>query len=111
MDEKRKSTRTGLQAALLLKRIDQQTGEKVAIQIKDVSQNGIGFWCDRELDLGAIYECNLTLWTKEVIQCFLEIIREEKSKDEYTYGTTFVGMTEMEAQRIQVYQTVEEYSR
>lgn len=56
-----------------------------------------------------MYECLLTIWTKEVIQCFIEIVRSEKQENGYHYGAIFVGMTEMDAYRIQVYQTIEEY--
>lgn len=109
MEERRRSPRTELQGELLMKRLDQQEGEKTAIQICDVSTTGMGFTCDAQLEMGAIYECLLTIWTKEVIHAFVEIIRGEKRDEGYRYGGIFIGMTEMEAYRIQVYQTVEEH--
>ena len=109
MEERRRNLRTELEAELLMKRLDQQTGEKVAIHICDVSKTGIGFLCDEMLDRGAVYECFLTIWTKEVIHAFIEIVRVTEQNDTLHYGATFVGMSEMEAERIQVYQTVEQY--
>lgn len=111
MEERRRSARTDLQAELILKRLDQQTGEKVSIHIKDVSKAGIGFLCDAKLEMGAVYECYLTIWTKEVIHSIIEIIRMEEHGDGYAYGSLFVGMADLDAQRIMVYQTVEEYKK
>lgn len=92
-----------------MKRLDRQEGEKTAIQICDVSVTGIGFTCAAQLEMGAVYECFLTIWTKEVIHSFVEIVRGEKRDEDYRYGGIFIGMTEMDAYRIRVYQTVEEY--
>lgn len=110
MDERRRSVRTELQAELLMKRLDCGGGEeKVGIKVCDVSKTGMGFDCAEELKKGSMYECFLTIWTKEVIRCFIEIVRSEKREDGYRYGAIFVGMTEMDAYRIQVYQTIEKY--
>lgn len=110
MDERRRNLRTELHAELLIKRLDRGVGEKkVEIQVCDVSKTGIGFKSAEELEKGSVYECFLTIWTKEVIRCFIEVVRSEKREDGYRYGGTFVGMTEMDAYRIQVYQTVEQY--
>lgn len=109
MVERRRNPRTELHAELLMKRLDQQTGEKVTIQVCDVSKSGIGFECKEQLEMGAVYECFLTIWTKEVIHAFVEIVRGEKKEEEYRYGGIFVGMNDLDAYRIQVYQTVEEY--
>ena len=109
MEERRRNLRTELQAEIMMKRLDRETGEKVEIKVCDVSKAGIGFTCAKELEMGAVYECFLTIWTKEVIRCFIEIVRYDKAEDEYRYGATFVGMNDMDAYRIQVYQTVEEY--
>lgn len=112
MEERRRNLRTELHAELLMKRLNGGAGEKgemVEISVCDLSKSGIGFECKEELEKGAMYECFLTIWTKETIRCFVEIVRSEKRDDGYRYGATFVGMTEMEAYRIQVYQTVEEY--
>lgn len=111
MEERRKNIRTELQAELLLKRIDQQTGEKVSIQIGDVSKRGIGFECGEVLEKGAVYECLLTIWTKEVIRSFIEIVRSDRAGGRYQYGGVFIGMNDMDAKRIELYQTIEEYKK
>ena len=108
MEERRKNKRSELKSKLVLKRLD-QGNEEVGIDILDVSKTGIGFDCDQKLMIGSVYESYLTIWTKEVIHAFLEIRRIEKiDENNYNYGAIFIGMPEMDAARIEVYQTVEE---
>jgi len=107
MEEKRHSQRSELTSKLMIKRLDSQdAGEEVTIDITDVSKGGVGFTCNKALEIGAVYENFLEIWTKEVLHAFLEIVRIEKKGDEYFYGSSFVGLPEMEAQRIATYQTV-----
>lgn len=107
MEEKRHSQRSELTSKLMIKRLDSQdAGEEVTIDITDVSKGGVGFTCKKALEIGAVYESFLEIWTKEVLHAFLEIVRIEKKGDEYFYGSSFVGLPEMEAQRIATYQTV-----
>ena len=108
MEEKRRSLRTELKAELLMNRLDKEMDELVTIEVCDVSKTGMGFFCAEELEMGSVYECFLTIWTKEVIHAFVEIVRSEKADARYRYGATFVGMNDQDAYRIQVYQTVEE---
>lgn len=109
MEERRKSKRTQLQSKIVVKRLDGSANEEVDIEVVDVSKSGVGFTCDRALTIGAIYESYLTIWTREVLHAVLEIVRIEKKEDTISYGATFVGMPEMDAARIEVYQTVEEH--
>ena len=91
----------------MIKRLDSnEAGEEVTINITDVSKGGVGFTCSKALEIGAVYESFLEIWTKEVLHTFLEIVRIEKTEDGFIYGSSFVGLPEMEAQRIATYQTV-----
>lgn len=108
MEERRKAKRTELTSKLLMKRLDNQKTEEVDIEIVDVSKSGVGFTCKEPLTIGAIYEAYLTIWTKEVLHAVLEIVRIEKKEDTIAYGAVFVGLPEMDAFRIETYQTVEE---
>ena len=76
------------------------------INIVDVSKKGIGFECAEPLQIGEVYEAYLTIWTKEVIHAFLQIVRIELRPGGYGYGAIFIGMPEMDSARIEVYQTV-----
>lgn len=108
MDERRRSKRSDLSGTIIIKRLDKQEQE-TNIEIVDLSKTGLGFLSPHQLNVGAVYECFLTIWTKEVIHAFLEIQRIERiSEQQFNYGAVFIGMPETEASRIQVYQTFEE---
>lgn len=106
MEERRRSKRTDLHSRLLVKRIDTSGQEEIAVDVKNVSKTGIGFYCNEILDMGAVYEAYLTIWTKEVIHAFIEIVRIEKIEDAYEFGGLFIGMPEIDLQRIDVYNAV-----
>ncbi|MDD6491931.1 MAG: PilZ domain-containing protein [Firmicutes bacterium] len=107
MEERRKSNRIELISTLVVKRLDNGTDREAQIEIVDVSKTGIGFSCNELLEIGAVYEAFLRIWTQEVIHSFLEIVRIEKKGPSYNYGAVFIGMPEMDASRIEVYDTVE----
>lgn len=107
-DERRKAKRMQMDSKLVIKRLDGGTSEEVSIEVVDVSKSGVGFVCQSPLLIGAIYESFLTIWTKEVLHAFLQIVRIELKEDKYFYGATFVGLPEMEAARIETYQTITE---
>ena len=110
MEERRKNKRIELESRLIIKRLDggAEAAEEVAIEIVDVSKTGVGFNCTMPLEIGAVYEAYLTIWNKEVIHAFLEIVRIVKEDDTFKYGAIFIGMPEMDAARIMVYDTVNE---
>ncbi len=109
MKERRKNHRMNLASRLVMKRLDNPVqGEDVAIEVTDVSKSGVGFICTEILTIGAVYESFLTIWTKEVLHAFLEIVRIEKKEDDiFEYGAIFIGMPEMDAARIETYNTIE----
>ena len=106
MNERRRNKRLELNSKLIMKRIDSGKVEETAISVTDVSKTGVGFDCGEVLTIGAIYESFLTIWTSEVLHAFLEIVRIEKTSNTFKYGAIFVGMPEMDANRIEVYDTV-----
>ena len=107
MEDRRKNRRLEMESKLVIKRLDQPgASEDAYIEIVDVSKTGVGFMCSNILSIGAVYEAYLRIWTQEVIHAFIEIVRIEKKGDSYEYGGIFVGMPEMEAQRIGVYETI-----
>ena len=106
MEERRKSKRLELESKIIIKRLDGGRGEEESIEVIDVSKTGVGFNCTRALTIGAVYEAYLTIWTKEVIHAFVEIVRIEKAENTIVYGGVFIGMPEVDSQRISVYETV-----
>lgn len=106
MEEKRNDRRMGLSAKLLIKNMNDTESQvkETSIEILDVSKSGVGFICDTPLSIGAVYETHLKIWTDEVIHAFLKVVRIEQTKEErYVCGTIFIGLPEMNAKRIEVY--------
>ncbi|MDE6518414.1 MAG: PilZ domain-containing protein [Acetatifactor sp.] len=108
MEERRKSKRMDLEAKLMVKRLDSPEMSEVVINILDVSRTGVGFSCEDMLDIRAVYECYLTIWTKEVIHVCLQIVRREERQDSFRYGAEFIGISEVDAFRISVYEKFSE---
>lgn len=112
MEERRKNRRMELKSRIVVKRLDHENSQQeVAVEITDVSKNGVGFNCTEPLAIGAVYESFLTIWTKEVIHAFLEIVRIEKADDCFKYGAVFIGMPEIESSKIAVYDTVDRLTK
>ena len=108
MEEKRKHRRRELTGEILVKHMGTGTHENVQIEISDCSRDGIGFSTDAQLVIGDNYEANLTLWTKEVLHVFIQIVRAAKVDDQFRYGGIFIGMPDADKMRIEVYETVED---
>lgn len=108
MEEKRKNKRLDLQCKLLLKRLDGTRHEEVSVEVIDASKTGIGFLSERTLQIGAVYEAYLTIWTKEVVHAFIELVRVNGDGEEFEYGGIFIGMPQTDVQRIQIYETLQE---
>lgn len=106
MDERRRNKRLELSSRILIKRLGQNVAEEVHIDISDVSKSGVGFTCSTRLEVGAVYESFLTIWTSEVLHTFLEVVRISRRGDIYEYGAIFIGMSEMDASRIETYGTI-----
>lgn len=110
MNERRKNKRIELEAKLFVKRLDSKEKEELNVEVFDISTSGIGFNCAEALTIGAVYDCDLTLWTKDVIHAFIEIVRIVKNDSTFVYGGIFIGMPEMDLKRIEIYDTVETYT-
>lgn len=111
MEERRKSKRLELNGHLVMKRLNEggePETDSVAIDVQDLSTRGIGFNCEYALTIGHIYEAFLTIWTKEVLHIFLQIVRAEQLEEGFNYGAIFIGMPEGDSTRIGVYETVTE---
>lgn len=108
MEERRRNKRTELSSRIVIKRLDSNSNDEVNISIVDVSRAGVGFECEEPLQIGEVYESYLTIWTKEVIHAFLQIVRIELKAGGFFYGAIFIGMPEIDSARIETYQTINE---
>lgn len=105
--EDRGARRIDLESHIVIKRIDNGIEDYVKIGIQDLSKTGVGFASKEDLELDTVYESNITIWTKEVIHVLLKIVRKEAHENGYLYGAIFMGLSEVDAFRISVYDAVD----
>lgn len=107
MEEKRKHKRLDLDVEIQLERLDEEgvtTLKYVHVDVTDISRSGIGFTCKKELETGTYYDTKIQIWTKEIVDAVIEIVRREDGSDGYHYGAIFIGMTDTDALKIDIYQ-------
>lgn len=108
MDERRRHKRLDLDVSIQLEKLDQEeitTLKYIHVDVTDISRSGIGFISEHELAVGTYYDTRIQIWTKEVIDAVLEIVRCDKLPNgSCKYGCTFIGMTDTDALKIDIYQ-------
>lgn len=108
MEEKRKHKRLDLSVSIQLERIDQDGVTTVRfsqVTVQDISRSGIGFVTDQFMAVGTYYDTRIQIWTKEVIDAVVEIVREERLPDgRNKYGCVFIGLSDTDALKIDIYQ-------
>ena len=111
-EERRKSKRLPLNVDIKLEELE--IGEVVTVkylnvEVTDLSRAGLGFKCKQELEVGKHFDTKIQIWTKETIECVIEIVRKNQGDDGYIhYGCTFVGMSETYVLKIDIYQMFNE---
>ena len=106
-NEQRKSKRLELSAEIAIKPLGSDVQRtQMIVEIEDVSKNGIGFLCDEVLIVGSTYEASLKIWTNETLDVFLQIVRRIQVGNQFQYGAIFIGMSDVDAGRIETYQTI-----
>ena len=107
MEEKRKHKRLDLYVDVQLEHLDEEgvtTLKYVQVDVTDISRSGIGFNAKTQLSVGTYYNTKIQIWTKEVVDTVIEIVRCEEVADGYHYGAVFIGMTDTDALKIDIYQ-------
>jgi hypothetical protein len=108
MEEKRRDRRLDLDVTIQLQRLDEDgvtTLKFLHVDVADISKGGIGFKSGHQLAVGTYYDTRIQIWTKEVVDAVIEIVREEVLEDgTYRYGGIFIGMTDTDALKIDIYQ-------
>lgn len=107
MEERRRYKRLELDVTLELERLDEgeiETLRYAHVSVEDLSKTGIGFRSNLDLQVGSIYNAKIQIWTKEIIWTVIKIVRKSEKDGRYEYGGHFVGMTEADALKIQIYQ-------
>ncbi|PXV95391.1 PilZ domain-containing protein [Lachnotalea glycerini] len=110
MSEKRKYKRSDLKVTIHLRRCDSTEHNRFLVDVQDLSREGLGFYSNEDLKIGQYFDTEIVIWTKEVIKVVLRIVRktEQPDKEKMSYGGEFIGLSEAEKFRIDVYQCVEE---
>lgn len=111
MEDRRRSKRLDLDVTVELERLNTDgltTLKFTHVDVVDLSKTGIGFRSKQKMEAGTYYDVKLQIWTKEIIDSVVEIIRVEEEEDGYRYGAVFVGMTETNALKIEIYQLFNE---
>lgn len=107
MEEKRRHKRLDLDVSVELERLDEDgvtTLKYVHVDVTDISRSGMGFKCKKKLELGTYYDTKIQIWTKEVVDGVIEIVRCVEEGDVYKYGCEFIGMSDTDALKIDIYQ-------
>ena len=107
MEEKRKNKRLDLDVKIQLERLDEgdvTTLKLVHVDVTDISKSGIGFDCPKQLEIGSYYDTRIQIWTKEIVDAVVEIVRRVDAEGGYHYGASFIGMTDTDALKIDIYQ-------
>ena len=107
MEEKRKHKRLDIDVSVQLERLDEDgitTLKYVHVDVTDISRSGIGFKANVQLELHTYYDTKIQIWTKEVVDAVIEIVRCEEKEGVYHYGAVFIGMTDTDALKIDIYQ-------
>lgn len=104
--EKRKYKRSNLKANVYLNEC--QGGKKAKVEIHDISQGGLGFYCSEKLDVGTFYNADVKIWTQEVIPTIIKILRVKPCEigNGYNYGSEFVIISDTDKFRIATYQLI-----
>lgn len=110
MSEKRKYKRSELDVKVQMRRCDNPDHKEIIVEVHDLSREGIGFYSNENIKIGEYYDAEIVIWTKEVIKVVLKIVRRTilLEKDFMSYGAEFIGLSESEKFRIDVYQCVED---
>ena len=70
----------------------------------DIAKGGIGCNSNQKVEVGSYYDTKIQIWTKEVVDAVIEIVRRNDTENGYQYGATFIGMTDTDALKIDIYQ-------
>ena len=108
MEERRKHKRLDLEVMVELERLDEEsvtTLKYVHVEVTDISRSGLVFKSKADLEIGSYYDTRIQIWTKEVVDAVIEIVRRDALPEGgYKYGCRFIGMTDTDALKIDIYQ-------
>ncbi len=117
MQERRASKRMGINAKIKLNGIihpqessNRERGQFV-VDVVNISRHGLAFKSTRRLGLNTYYDAKLVLWTKERVDCVIEVVRKDNAENEHAlYGCRFIGLFFTDQLKIQIHELIMENS-
>jgi len=109
MEEKRRNKRLDIDVKVEIERIDEAnvtTVKYMEVEVTNISKTGLAFKVPGvEFEVGACFDARIQIWTKETIDSVFKVVRVNKGEDGVNeYGCIFVGMTDTDALKIEIYQ-------
>lgn len=108
IEEKRKHKRLDISVKVEIERIDEAnvtTIKYLEVEVVNISKTGLAFRTDAAFEEGACFDAKIQIWTKETIDTVFKVVRlNELEGGMYEYGCIFVGMTDTDALKIEIYQ-------
>ena len=108
MEEKRGSKRLELSVKVEVERIDtinMTTVKYMDAQVTNISKSGLAFVVPTSFDIDSCFNAKIQIWTKETIDTIFKVVRKKELPDgNFEYGCIFVGMTDTDALKIEIYQ-------
>jgi len=115
MPDRRRDKRLPLEVAVQLELLEEGeyiTTKYLIVNVLNLSRSGIGFLSREKLELNSFFDAKIKIWTGETLNVVIKIVREAEGKDvkseRYHYGGTFVGMTSVNALKLDIYQMLQE---
>ncbi len=101
MTEKRRAKRMELNVSIKLGTLSGD-GEKkyYDVDLINLSKSGIAFKSEQTLEVGKCYDTRITIWTKEVIETVVRIVRCNGNE----YGGEFIGLASADEMKINIYE-------
>ena len=86
--------------------------ERFPVEVVNISKTGICFATKCPIEIKSFYKACLNFPTKESMTVIVEVIRSQEGEDgEPTYGGSFVGISEADKFKIEVFRLFEEEKR
>lgn len=88
---------------------DGTVGESFMADVTNVSKGGLGFQTERDLNDHSFFRAQLVLESKESMDTIIETVRHEKKDEQMIqYGGRFVGLSESDQFKIEVFRLFSE---
>ncbi len=116
VQEKRWAKRFAINATIRLRTLRSRNivftpnRNEIEVDVINISKGGMAFRTSEMLPINSYYDAKVVLWTKETFDAVVEIVRMENENmgEPITYGCKFIGITQADQFKIDVYDIVTE---